>query len=314
MCPGSVRHRGTPSYRRLSREEVAERVSCARELLSACTLCPRRCGADRLSGGRGFCRAGSEAEVASWCPHFGEERPLSGRCGSGTVFFSRCTLSCAFCQNADISQNGGIPVTSEQLGEIFLALERRGCHNINLVSPTHFTPQILEALMYAAGCGLSLPLVWNTSGYETAETLGLLDGIVDIYLPDAKFWDGDTSRVLTGAGDYPDAMRLALPVMQAQVRDLVCRDGIAEHGLLIRHLVLPGGLAGTCPVMEFISGSVSKNACVNLMDQYRPCHRVLEGDHPLFRVLRRGVTRDEMDEAAVCVRSAGLTRGFGFHR
>ena len=240
--------RAVPAYQALLRTgELAERRDRALEVLSECRLCPRECRVNRLSGETGFCRTGREAVVASHGPHFGEERPLVGLGGSGTVFFTHCSLGCIFCQNYDISHLGrGRAVSAQQLADSMLELERLGCHNINLVTPTHFVPQILEGLVIAAQRGLEVPLVYNCGGYESVETLKLLDGVVDMYMPDAKYSDGQVAARLSGATDYPDRMRAAITEMHRQVGDLqIDRRGLARRGLLVRHLVLPNNLAGT---------------------------------------------------------------------
>ena len=240
-----------------------------------CRLCPRLCRIDRLSGQTGVCRTGRRALVSSYSPHFGEEDPLVGENGSGTIFFTHCNLKCVFCQNYDISHQGhGRQVSDETLARIMLELQAMGCHNINLVSPSHVVPQILSALEHAVPEGLSVPLVYNTGGYDLVETLELLEGVVDIYMPDFKFWDPQVSAAACDAENYPEVARRALLEMHRQVGDLVVEpNGVASRGLLIRHLVLPGGLAGTRPVMRFIAESVSRNSYVNIMSQYRPCGR-----------------------------------------
>lgn len=243
--------------------------------------------------------------VSSFGPHFGEESPLVGSCGSGTIFFTNCNLRCLFCQNYDISHLGrGEEVSGGQLAAIMLNLQRSGCHNVNLVSPTHFVPQILEALCMAAEEGLRLPLVYNTGGYESSETLALLDGVVDIYMPDAKYWGPEVARLLSEAPDYPEVMRQALKEMHRQVGDLAIDGlGIARRGLLVRHLVLPEGLAGTREVMNFIAKEISPNTYVNVMAQYRPCYRAQE-----IPELRRPISPEEYRQAVEGALGAGLHR------
>ena len=255
--------------------ELAARAARARAMLSPCHLCPRRCQVDRSGGESGACRTGATALVSSYGPHLGEEAPLVGRHGSGTIFFTNCTLRCMFCQNYTISQRGeGWPATAGEIAAMMLSLERRGCHNINLVTPTHVVPQILEALIEAAAQGLSVPLVYNCGGYESLETLRLLDGVVDIYMPDMKYSDETTARRLSGVKGYPAANREAVREMHRQVGDLALDDqGIAQRGLLVRHLVLPNGLAGTEGVVRFIASEVSTHTYLNVMAQYRPAHR-----------------------------------------
>lgn len=295
-----------PSYLHARVEgKLRSRAEEALARLKACHLCPRRCGVDRLSDERGFCRTGRRAVVSSYGPHFGEEDPLVGTHGSGTVFFTHCNLQCCFCQNYEISQGGvGREVSAEGLAEILLELQSQGCHNINLVSPSHVVAQVLEALCLAADAGLRLPLVYNTGGYDRTETLELLDGIVDIYMPDYKFTRPDVSEALASAPDYPEIVRSALLEMHRQVGDLALdRSGVAFRGLLVRHLVLPGGLAGTEEVMCWISRHLSRETYVNVMDQYRPCGRAWQ-----YPGLSRRITAEEYAEALVAARSCGIHR------
>jgi putative pyruvate formate lyase activating enzyme len=253
-------------------------IEAAGAQMSSCTLCPRMCRVDRLSGETGFCRTGRQAFVSSFNAHFGEEAPLVGANGSGTIFFTFCNLLCLFCQNFEISHEGiGAEVSDEQLAGIMLALQQQGCHNINFVTPSHVVPQILAALELAVPAGLNIPLVYNSGGYDRVETLKLLDGVIDIYMPDFKFWDPDVAQQACHAPDYPEVARQALMEMHRQVGDLeIDRRGIARRGLLVRHLVLPGGLAGTPQVMRFIAREVSPQTYVNVMSQYRPCGRADE--------------------------------------
>ncbi|MDH4139308.1 MAG: radical SAM protein [Coriobacteriia bacterium] len=285
--------------------ELRRRADEALAGLRACRVCPHECQVDRLAAGRGICRAGAAARVASFGPHIGEERPLVGSRGSGTVFFAHCNLHCVFCQNYDISHLGnGAELNAREIADAFLHIESLGCENLNVVSPTHFTPQILDALDAAAADGLSLPLVWNCGGYESLETLRLLDGVVDIYMPDAKYADADTAQRLSGASDYPERNRDALREMHRQVGELeVDSRGVATRGLLVRHLVLPEGLSGTCEVMRFIAEELSPNTYVNVMAQYRPCFHADE-----FPEIDRRLTAEEYAEAVRAARSAGLTR------
>jgi putative pyruvate formate lyase activating enzyme len=257
---------------------LKEKIKNARDILRSCMLCPRKCGVDRLSGQTGVCRTGEHALVSSFDAHFGEEAPLVGKSGSGTIFFTYCNLLCIFCQNYDISHGGwGETVSSQQLAEIMLSLQKIGCHNINFVTPTHVVPQILSALEIAIPAGLSVPLVYNTGGYDRAETLQLLDGVVDIYMPDFKFWDSDIAEKTCKAPDYPETARRALKEMHRQVGDLVTdKAGIARRGILLRHLVLPHGLAGTRDIMRFVAKEISPDTYVNIMAQYRPCGRAAE--------------------------------------
>ena len=247
-------------------------------IMNACTLCPRACKVDRLSGQTGVCRTGKNAYISSYNAHFGEEAPLVGTHGSGTIFFTFCNLLCIFCQNYDISHEGyGQEVSTDQLAAIMLDLQNAGCHNINFVTPSHVVPQILAAVEEAVGRGLKVPLVYNTGGYDNVETLKMLDGIFDIYMPDFKFWDPDIAETACNARDYPEVARNALIEMHRQVGDLVTDTfGFARRGLLIRHLVLPQGLAGTREIMRFIARTISPNSYVNIMAQYRPCGRASE--------------------------------------
>jgi len=281
-----------PGYVRLLRSgELQARVHEAVESLARCDLCARDCHHDRRQGARGaVCRTGRQAIVHSFGPHHGEEDCLKGWNGSGAVFFSNCNMRCVFCQNWDISFKGfGTERTTEDLAEMMLRLQDHGCHNINLVSPSHVVPQILEAVLLAAQRGLHLPLVYNSGGYDSLKALALLDGVVDIYMPDIKYGDNDTARRYSKVRDYVTANRLAIREMHRQVGNLVIgRDGLAQRGVLIRHLVLPNDLAGTREVAEFVVREISEDSVVNLMDQYRPCHRAKDCDS-----LDRRVTSSE---------------------
>jgi len=284
---------------------LRERIVKARKILKSCSLCPRRCGVDRLSGETGICKTAAKACISSFNPHFGEEAPLVGTRGSGTIFFTHCNLMCVFCQNYDISHQGyGQEAESEQLAAVMLELQRSGCHNINFVTPTHVVPQILEALEIAVEAGLRVPLVYNSGGYDRVSTLRLLDGVVDIYMPDFKFWDEKVAADACDAPDYPQVARRAIIEMHRQVGDLVIDEsGVASRGVLIRHLVLPAKLAGTREVMRFIAGSVSPDSYVNIMAQYRPCGRAdeVEGldDYP---------TTSDHTEAVRAAKEEGIRR------
>lgn len=298
-----------PSYLALHRSgELARRARMAMEALGNCRLCPRRCGVDRLNGGRGACGMGSQPVIASWNAHPWEEPPISGTRGSGTIFFSGCTGKCIFCQNYPISQfRYGNVVTIERFAGMMLALQRRGCHNINFVTPTHFVPQILAAVNLAAAAGLHLPLVYNTSGYETVETLRLLEGVIDIWLPDAKYTDDAVARRISGFPGYVAANRAALKEIYRQVGDalLLDEDGIARRGMIIRHLVLPGGLADTAGVMCWIATELSPRVHVSIMDQYFPAYKALEDP-----VLGRKITPEEYKAALEAFEVAGLENGW----
>lgn len=296
-----------PSYKELQRTgELHERVEAAYRLMTpACELCPRCCGIDRLAGQVGVCRTGKNPVVSSYGPHFGEEPPLVGYNGSGTIFFGNCNLLCIFCQNYEISQGGvGHEVSVEKLAEIMLSLARQGCHNINLVTPTHQVPQILSALEIAAEMGLDIPLVYNCGGYEPVKLLAILDGIVDIYMPDAKYGSNEKGRIFSGVPDYWDRNREALREMHRQVGDLVVDDrGIALHGLIVRHLVLPNNMADTQNVLHFIANEISRDTYINIMDQYRPLAKAI--GHP---TIGRRITSEEYREALRIARAEGLWR------
>ena len=298
-----------PGYLQIAESgTLAGRMARAKELLAACVLCPRRCGVNRLEGELGFCKAGAEPQVASWNVHRWEEPPISGTRGSGTIFFSHCTARCLFCQNYPISQLGvGDAVPVERLAEMMLELQRKGCHNINFVSPTHFAAQIVLALPHAIELGLRIPLVYNTSGYDSLETLELLDGIVDVYLPDAKYASDAVARRISGFKGYVAADRAALKEMLRQVGDelVVDDDGIAVRGMIIRHLVLPGGLAQSEEVFRWIARELSPDVRMSIMNQYFPAYKAL--DDP---VLGRKLSPDEYLEAMEAFERAGLQNGW----
>ncbi|MBW2609684.1 MAG: radical SAM protein [Deltaproteobacteria bacterium] len=293
-----------PSYLELHRKGIlSERAEKALTLMESCSLCPRECGANRLKGEDGFCETGRKARVSSYNAHFGEESPLVGVHGSGTIFFSSCNLLCSFCQNYEISHlKEGVEVEPEQMAEMMILLEKRGCHNINFVTPTHVVPQLLEALLIAIEQGLRIPLVYNSSGYDKEETLRILDGVFDIYMPDFKFWDKKWSDRYCKAPDYREVAEAALKEMHRQVGDLMMDDqGIAFRGLLIRHLVMPANVAGASYVMDFIAKEISINSYVNVMDQYRPCGDVLKDEF-----INRRLTAEEFKDAIEVARGAGL--------
>lgn len=277
----------------------------AHKLLGNCNLCPRRCNVDRTKNEPGVCKTGVLAKVASYNAHFGEEAPLVGQNGSGTIFFSNCNLLCSFCQNYDISHEGwGREVTTAQLAEIMIQLQNSGCHNINFVTPSHIVPQLLSALIIAIEKGLKIPLVYNTSGYDRVHTLKLLEGVVDIYMPDFKFWDPDVARQTCNAGDYPEVARKALLEMHRQVGNLyIDADGLARRGVLVRHLVMPQNMAGTRDVMQFIARKISPDTYVNIMSQYRPCGRAADID-----ALDATIGVQEFKKAVEIAKDMGLTR------
>lgn len=254
--------------------ELERKVKKAYAMLRKCRLCARHCEVDRTGGERGFCGLADRALVASFGPHFGEEAPLVGRKGSGTIFLSSCNLLCIFCQNEDISHGKeGENMSPDDMARLMLTLQNRGCHNINFVTPSHQMPFLIDAIQVAAGKGLQVPIVWNCGGYESMESLEILDGIVDIYMPDFKFWNSGPAEKLCKAGDYPEIARAAIKEMHRQVGDLKLDEvGIASRGLLIRHLVMPNELCGTKEMMEWISTELGKDTYVNIMAQYRPCH------------------------------------------
>lgn len=295
-----------PVYRDSLRSGALNRK--AQELhqkLESCDLCPRKCQVNRIAGEVGRCGVGELAWVSSYGPHHGEEAPLRGRFGSGTIFFSGCNLSCVYCQNADISQSlSGRPVSTRELSSMMIELQALGCHNINLVSPTHVVGQIALAICLAAEDGLTLPIVYNTGGYDCQETLSLLDGIVDIYMPDMKYSRADWGECYSGVSDYPEINQAAILEMHRQVGDLVLDGaGIARRGLLIRHLVLPGGLAGSSAILDFIAERISRDAYLNIMDQYRPAYQARR-----YPELDQRITRSEFQAVLKEAEKKGLRR------
>jgi putative pyruvate formate lyase activating enzyme len=298
-----------PAYVELHRNgELEQRAKAAERLLEPCRVCPRECLAQRLQGETGVCGVADRAMVSSYGPHFGEERPLVGFGGSGTIFLAHCNLCCVFCQNYEISQQDeGRIVSARELAGMMLDLQRMGCHNINFVTPTHQVPQILRALPIAIEGGLQVPLVYNCGGYESLETLRLLDGVFDIYMPDFKYADADVAKQFSNAENYPEVARAAFREMHRQVGDLTLdRRGIARRGLLVRHLILPSNLAGTGEVVRFLA-ELSEDMYVNIMDQYRPCYRAHE-----YPPLARRPARAELEEALRLARAAGLHRLDGY--
>ncbi len=303
-----------PAYLALHRDgRLAERAAAARDALESCRLCPRGCEARRLEGRVGTCGIGRSAVVSSAFPHLGEEDCLRGRRGSGTVFFAGCGLRCAFCQNADVSWlRLGEERDAEDLAAIFLGLQERGCHNLNLVTPSHVVPQVLEALAAAAGRGFVLPIVYNSSAYDTVETLRLLDGVVDVYMPDFKFWREETAAHYAAAPDYPERARAAVLEMHRQTGPLrLGADGLARRGMLVRHLVMPGLVGESDAIFAWLASDVSPDTYVNIMGQYRPEWRVGEPDaagRRLFGEIDRRPRPWEIDAAYESARRAGLWR------
>lgn len=289
--------------------ELQRRVAQAYEHLSHCDLCGWECKVDRQAGVLGVCRTGALARVSSYGAHLGEEDPLRGWRGSGTIFFARCNLRCQYCQNHDISQtDAGELAEPGALAEIMLELQEMGCHNINLVSPSHVVAQILAATLIAAQAGLRLPLVYNTGGYDSLVALSLLDGVIDIYMPDMKYASPQTARVNSKIPRYPQINQAAVKEMHRQVGDLqIDERGLARRGLLVRHLVLPHGLAGTPEIVRFLAEHISPNTYLNLMDQYRPEYNVRSTPNQ-FPKLSRPTTRQEYVAAVEMAHAAGLHR------
>ena len=296
-----------PSYlEKLTIQELHDRAAQLKELLINCRICPNSCEIDRTTGELGECNSSDDILISSVSPHFGEEPPLVGQLGSGTIFFTNCNLSCIFCQNYDISQLGaGHSISITDLAEYMLALQSRGCHNINLVSPTHYTAQIVEAISIAVENGLELPIVYNCGGYESVETLKLLENIIDIYMPDIKYSNDLNAAKYSGVKNYWEVVTSALKEMHRQVGDLkVSKRGIAQKGLLVRHLVLPNDLAGSKKIIEFIAKEISQNTYLNVMGQYRPSFKANE-----FNELNRSINSTEYLEIENYARSLGLIRG-----
>jgi len=273
--------------------------------MESCRLCPRACGVNRLKGETGFCGTGRKARVAGYNTHFGEEAPLVGKYGSGTIFLSSCSLQCSFCQNYEIShQAEGVDVEPEQMASMMIHLTDKGCHNINFVTPTHVVPQILEALILAIDQGLKVPLVYNSSGYDSKEVLELLDGIFDIYMPDFKFWDDKWADRFCKAPDYQNVTMKAIKEMHRQTGDLMFdKEGIAIRGLLVRHLVMPNKVGGTDKILKFLAEEISVNTYINVMDQYRPCGAAQKDE-----LVNRRLIAKEYGNALDAAKSQGLLR------
>jgi len=286
---------------------LKKKAEQALKSLSSCSICPRKCRVDRIKGKLGFCKTGALARVCSYMPHHGEEPPISGSEGSGTIFFSHCNMACAYCQNYEFSQQGqGREVATEELAQFMLELQNLGCHNINLVTPTHVMPQILQALTIAIPKGLKIPIVYNTGGYELPEIIRLLEGIVDVFMPDMRYADSAVAKKYSAAPDYPKYNQEAVKEMQRQVGVAqIDNQGIIKKGVIIRHLVLPNKLSGTQKIMEFIARELSDDTYISLMSQYLPYYRAKE-----FPEISRRLTQQEYDEAKEIMHSLGLTNGW----
>ncbi len=296
----------TPGYLKLlSSGELEERVTASYPHLSICDVCALNCPVDRLSGKLGACRTGKAAWVSNFAPHHGEEDVLRGWRGSGTIFFSRCNLKCQYCQNYDISQtDSGVQVQPEDMADMMLDLQAQGCHNINFVSPSHVVPQILESVFVAAKAGLRIPLVYNTGGYDSMAMLKLLDGVIDIYMPDMKYGDSMVAKKFSKIPNYSQVNQIAVTEMHRQVGDLqVDNDGLAYRGLLVRHLVLPNNMAGSEQIIDFLSRHISKNTYINVMSQYRPSYKAHQ-----YPDVNRPITSLEYKQTLQLVIQAGLHR------
>jgi putative pyruvate formate lyase activating enzyme len=292
---------------KLNLVELKNRSEILKQLLAECRICPNECAINRLEGETGNCNSTDEVVISSYGPHYGEEPELVGIYGSGTIFFTNCNMACIYCQNYDISQLGlGKKISIEELSDIMISLQRRGCHNINFVTPTHFVPQIVDALIIAIEKGLEIPLVYNSGGYESVETLRLLEDIIDIYMPDIKYSNDEIASRLSGVKNYWNVIRAAVKEMYRQVGNLhIDRKGIAKRGLLIRHLVLPDNLSGSEKVIDFIADEISKDSYVNIMDQYHPAFKASENDK-----LNRRINPDEYEKVIAYAKQKGLHRGF----
>ncbi|NIQ05887.1 MAG: radical SAM protein [Candidatus Korarchaeota archaeon] len=294
-------------FQTLSEEDFTSKVDGLWEILRSCSLCGWNCGFDRIEGQKGKCQAGLKLKISSTGPHYGEEPPLVGHGGSGTIFLTHCSVNCVYCQNWTISQAGrGHTKGFNEVADIMLRLQKQGCHNINWVTPTHFAPQLVKALKMAKDQGLSIPIVYNTGGYDSVATVEKLDGIVDIYMPDMKYGSNEMAQKYSKVPNYWDINKEIVNVMHQQVGDLQVNDeGIAERGLLIRHLVLPHDLAKSQEVIRFIAEELSKNTYVNIMGQYRPCYNANE-----YAELNRMVRYEEVERVKRYARNLGLHRGF----
>lgn len=294
-----------PSYLKLPKKELEKRIKKLFEILENCEICPRECRVNRLKGEKGYCQLGNLPTISTSHSHFGEEAPLVGKFGSGTIFFTSCNLSCVYCQNYEISQlRIGKEISFEELAKIMLKLQSLGCHNINLVTPTPQVPQILKSLLIAIEMGLKIPLVYNTSAYDSVETLKILEGIVEIYMPDAKYSDNEIALRYSNAKNYFEVMKSAIKEMHQQVGDLIINEeGTAERGLIVRHLVLPNDLAGSQKIFEFISNEISKNTFLNIMDQYWPTYNAFK-----FPEISRRITKEEFKKVRCLAKKFNLKR------
>ncbi len=294
-----------PSYLNLSKNNLNQKIERLFRILGSCEICPRKCHVNRLKGEKGYCQLGFLPQVSAYHPHFGEERPLVGRFGSGTIFFTSCNLSCVYCQNYEISQlRIGEEISQEGLAEMMLNLQNRGCHNINLVTPTPQVPQIVKSLSMAMEKGLKIPLVYNTSSYDSISVLRLLNGIIDIYMPDARYSNDEIALKYSKAPRYFEIMKKAIKEMQRQVGDLILdENGIAIKGLIIRHLILPNGLAGSEKIFHFLVKDISANTFLNIMEQYYPCYQAFQ-----YPELSRRITNEEYQETIKLAKKVGLKR------
>ena len=292
---------------KLTMPELKQRAEALHQLLVECRICPNECKAKRTEGETGECHSKVEVYISSVGPHFGEEPPLVGTNGSGTIFFTNCNLDCQFCQNYDISHLGmGEKASKSDLARSMLQLQQIGCHNINLVTPTHFSPQIVDALVLAIEKGLELPIVYNCGGYESVETLKLLEDIVDIYMPDIKYSIDENALKYSGVQNYWETVKLAVKEMHQQVGDLkLSKRGIAQRGLLVRHLVLPNDIAGSKAVVDFVADEISTDTYLNIMDQYRPAYHA-----NIYPELNRRITLSEYKDVIDYAHNKGLNRGF----
>ncbi len=290
----------------IEKGELEKRISGLYDILRDCKLCPRKCKVNRAMGEKGYCNSGIELQISGIHPHYGEEEPLVGLYGSGTIFLTNCNLRCVYCQNYHISCLGsGKPTTPEELAQGMVDLQKHGCHNINMVTPTHFIPQLVESIRIATEKGLSIPVVYNCGGYEAVETIRLLEGIIDVYMPDIKYSNSANAEKYSNASDYFDVCKRALKEMHRQVGDLRIENGIAIRGLIIRHLVLPNNIAGSEEVLRFITFELSRDSYVNIMPQYRPMYHALE-----YPELSRSLNIEEFHGAKKIARELGLFRGF----